>query len=241
SDGNTGMVFIIEGQLKVKNADGTTSDLPGVFVYGQLDNYRDIYSEVDTRVIIVVFQPYGFFRLYGMPADEVKGLIVDACLIDGNGIKLLNDHLRSAGSYAASIAMVENYYLKIFKEPAISTDHVGLVIKQIIRVKGQVTVKQLTDMTGFSERNLERLFQTTIGISPVRYLQIVKLHYFLSLIRSQGNTVSLTQAGLESGYYDQAHLIHNFKQTTGLTPKQYLSAGNSLTVNLLAVTDRARN
>ncbi|MBS1502684.1 MAG: AraC family transcriptional regulator [Bacteroidetes bacterium] len=230
------MVFIVKGQLKVRNADDTTGDLPGAFVYGQLDNYRDIFSEVDTRVVIIVFQPYGFFRLCGLPADEVRGLIVDACLIYGNRINTLNDNLRSAGSYLVSIAIIESYLKEIFKNPAISTDQLGLVTRHIINVKGQVTVKQLTDMIGFSERRLERLFQTNIGISPARYLQIVKLHYFLSLIRSEGNPSSLTRAGLESGYYDQAHLIHSFKQATGLTPTQYLSASNPLTVNLLAVT-----
>jgi len=240
SDGNTGMVFIISGQLKVKSKDGSAADLPRVFVYGQLDNYRDIYSEVDTQIVIVVFHPYGFFRLYGMPADEVRGQIVDASLIYGDRINGLNDNLRTIGnSYVQSISIIEEYFKALLKNPQSSSDRLGQVTGSVIRSKGQITVQQLTDLTGFSERKLERLFQTTIGISPARYLQIVKLHYFLSLIRSEGSTVSLTWAGLESGYYDQAHLIHNFKQATGLTPTQYMSASNPLAVNLLTVTDQA--
>ena len=46
--------------------------LPDAFVYGQLDSYQDIFSDADTEMLIIVFQPYGFFSLYGMPADELK-------------------------------------------------------------------------------------------------------------------------------------------------------------------------
>jgi AraC-like DNA-binding protein len=234
SDGNTGMVFVLSGQLKVKNIDGV-GDLPNVFIYGQLTDYRDVFSAVDTQIVIVVFYPYGFFRLYGMPADDVKGQIVDASLIYGNQINSLNYDLRADVSYTASITLIEQYFKSLLKNPKLDTEQLGQVMGSVIQAKGQVTIKQLTDTTGFTERKLERLFKTAIGIPPARYLQIVKLHYFLSLIRSEGKTASLTMAGLESGYYDQAHLIHNFKQATGLTPTQYLSVSNPLAVNLLTI------
>ena len=104
-----------------------------------------------------------------------------------------------------------------------------------MQVKGQLTVNELIKLTGYSERKLERLFNQAIGLSPVKYLQIVRLHYFLSLMRSGNKAESLTVAGLESGYYDQAHLIHNFKQVTGLTPTQYLTTASALAVNLIMV------
>ena len=56
-----------------------------------------------------------------------------------------------------------------------------------MQLKGQLTVNELTKLTGYSERKLERLFHQAIGISPVKYLQIVRLHYFLSLMRSGNN------------------------------------------------------
>jgi len=191
------MVFVTRGQLKVKNSDRSVNDLPRVFIYGQLDNYRDIYSAVDTEIVIVVFHPYGFFRLYGMPADEVKGQIIDAGLIYGDRIYLINDNLSSASSHAGSISIIEAYFKDLFKKPNVNTDQLGMITGSVIRAKGQVTIKQLIDLTGYSERKLERLFQTTIGMSPVKYLQIVRLHYFLSLIRSDGRTSLLTWAGLE--------------------------------------------
>src|SRR3569833_311546 len=175
SDGNTGMVFVVSGQLKVKNIDGGVNDLPRVFIYGLLTDYRDVFSSVDTEILIVVFHPYGLFRLYGMPADEVKGQIVDACLIYGDGINALNDNLRSAKSYTGSIAIIEQYFKGLLKNPKADTDQLGQVLGSVIRAKGQVTIKQLTDATGLTERKLERVFKMAIGIQPTKYLLIVKL------------------------------------------------------------------
>lgn len=233
SDGNTGLVFILKGRLILKDKGGVDQILPDVFVYGQLDSYQDIDSAADTEILIVVFHPYGFFRLSGLSADEVKGQIIDAHLMHGNQIYSLADNLKAVRSYTQSILAMESCFEALFRNSITHRDQFDRVVQSIIQIKGQVTVKGLTNLTGHSERKLERLFQATIGISPGKYLQIVRLHHFLSLVRSKQEPESLTMAGLESGYYDQAHLIHNFKQTTGLTPMQYLSSANPLAVNLI--------
>ena len=236
SDGNTGMVFIIRGQLKIKKKGSPDVEiLPDAFVYGQLDSYCDIFSQDETEMLIIVFQPYGFFSLCGIPADELKTQIIDAYSLFGHQIYLLNDALQSAGGYTQAISVVEGYFVGLGKRSKAISHQLGPIVKTIVQVKGGSTVNELTKLTGYSERQLERLFHHSIGISPVRYLQIVRLHYFLSLMRPAPKTGSLTVAGLESGYYDQPHLIHNFKQITGLTPGQYLSTASALTVNLITV------
>jgi AraC-like DNA-binding protein len=231
------MVFIVRGQLKIRKKGSLNVEiLPDAFVYGQLDGYHDIFSEYETEMLIIVFQPYGFLGLCGIPADELKTQIIDAYSLFGHQIYLLQDALQSAGGgYAQAISVVEGYFISLRKRSNAISNQLGPIVKTIMQVKGQSTVNELTKLTGYSARQLERLFHHSIGISPVRYLRIVRLHYFLSLMRSTPKTGSLTIAGLESGYYDQPHLIHNFKQITGLTPGQYLSTASALTVNLITV------
>jgi len=236
SDGNTGMVFTLRGQLKIQKKDSQdTGILPAAFVYGQVDRYHDIISSAETELLIVVFQPYGYFSLSGIPADELKGRIIDADLVFGSQFFSLMDALGSAISYERSISLVENYFSNVLKNTKSTNLLLSPIVKTIIQSKGQIAVSELTKLTSYSERQLERLFNQAIGMSPLKYLQIVRLHHFLSLIRSTNRASSFTTAGLESGYYDQPHLIHNFKQITGLTPTQYLSTAGTLAVNLVIV------
>ncbi|MFB9841216.1 helix-turn-helix domain-containing protein [Mucilaginibacter ginsenosidivorans] len=236
SDGNTGMVFVTGGQLIIRKKDSQfVEPLPAAFIYGQLGDYLDIISEDETELLIVVFQPYGFFSLCGIPAEELKAQIIDANLIFGRQSYSVNDALSSAGSYPKAIATIEGYFKSLFKDSGADANQLRTIVNAVMQVKGQLTVNELVNMTGYTERRLERIFDQAIGTSPVKYLQIVRLHHFLSLIRSSGKKDSLTIAGLESGYYDQAHLIRNFKQITGLTPTQYRSAARTLAVNLVIV------
>lgn len=236
SDGNTGMVFTLCGQLSIqKKDDPGTEVLSHAFVYGQLDRYRDITCDAGTEMLIIVFQPYGFFSLSGIPADETKAQIIDAWLIFGLHISSLTDALRSATSYTESISAIESCFYALLKNNQNKTNQLGVVIKTIIQARGQLTVSDLQGLTGQSERQLQRNFHKVIGTSPLKYLQIVRLHHFLSLIRTANKEESLTMASLESGYYDQPHLIHNFKQFTGLTPTQYLATAGRLAVNLVIV------
>ncbi|HZX59221.1 MAG TPA: helix-turn-helix domain-containing protein [Mucilaginibacter sp.] len=236
SDGNTGMVFTLCGQLRIQKNDGPgTEVLPAAFVYGQLDRYHDISCDAGTEMLIIVFQPYGFFSLSGVPADELKGRIVDAELILGRTVASLTDVLRTSRSYAQSISVIENCFTGLLNGDRNTINPLRSVIKSIIEARGQSTVNELTRITGQSERQLERNFHKAIGTSPLKYLHIVRLHHFLSFIRSGNKEASLTLAGLESGYYDQPHLIHNFRQFTGLTPTQYLAIAGRLAVNLVIV------
>ncbi|MGZ3765633.1 MAG: helix-turn-helix domain-containing protein [Mucilaginibacter sp.] len=237
SDGNTGMVFVIRGQLEIQNKGSLgTKVLPDAFVYGQLGGFHDIFSEGDTEMLIIVFQPYGFFNLCGIPADELNCQIIDAYSLFGHQINSVNDSLKSAGRYGKKISIIEGYFTSLVKGSKAPSNQLAPIVKTVMQVKGQLTVNALTKLTGYSERKLERLFHQEIGISPVKYLQIVRLHYFLSLMRSGHVKESLTLTGLESGYYDQSHLIHDFKRITGLTPTQYLSTASALTVNLITVS-----
>ena len=88
-------------------------------------------------------------------------------------------------------------------------------------------------MLQVSERQLERKFRENIGISPKKFSNVIRLQFFLKLFRTKPPQKSLTEIGYESGYYDQAHLIREFRKSVGLSPGQYIFKTNRLAVNLV--------
>ncbi|MDY8137205.1 AraC family transcriptional regulator [Aquimarina sp. 2201CG5-10] len=68
---------------------------------------------------------------------------------------------------------------------------------------------------------LNRNFTRIIGISPKKFERLIKFRKSLcSLIFTSGN---LTSVALESGYFDQAHFIREFKKFINHTPSDYQS------------------
>lgn len=73
---------------------------------------------------------------------------------------------------------------------------------------------------GLSERSLERLFLTYVGITPILYTRICRFQASLRLLR-QGKARSLTDIAYTLGYFDQSHFIRDFKLFSGASPGIY--------------------
>ncbi|WP_431216437.1 helix-turn-helix domain-containing protein [Puia sp. P3] len=72
-----------------------------------------------------------------------------------------------------------------------------------------------------SERSLERLFITHVGITPVMYSRIIRFQSAITLIR-HGRSRSLTDIAHTLEYFDQSHFIRDFKLFSGVTPTTYV-------------------
>jgi AraC-like DNA-binding protein len=236
SDGNTGMVFLLDqGRLSINQTQG----LPPSFLYGQVRHYQDLASVDPTFFIIIVFQPDGLYKLLGISASELKDQIVTAQDVFGTPVTKLYETLFQLSHSTEKVRALNSF----FYELAIHGRSPGqtllpTVLRHIAQQKGLVTVEQLVHYTGYTERHIERIFAQQVGISPKQYGNIVQLHSFLKLLRDKPVEISLTSVSYESGYFDQSHLIRAFKKYTGITPSQYLNQTNRLAVNFIEFKDR---
>lgn len=81
-----------------------------------------------------------------------------------------------------------------------------------------ITLRDLAKVTGMSMYHLARTFKAEIGMAPHAYqvqLRVLQAKRLLAAGRSAA------EAAAECGFYDQAHLIGQFKRHVGLTPGAY--------------------
>ena len=90
-----------------------------------------------------------------------------------------------------------------------------------------VSLSQLGSLTNLSPFYLLRIFHNHAGFPPHEYQTQVRIAHARKLIR---NGASLSQAALETGFFDQSHLSRNFKRIVGVTPRQYSQGKLRLTV-----------
>ena len=237
SDGNTGMVFSFKDPLISQfNKPATPYYLPDSFIYGQLSSFKDLYCAGETSLMIIVFHPHGLSNILAVPSDELKNKSINTSWLFGPGGDELHEKLFSSTNIRYKITLAEDFFRKILATRDIPDQSlITASIDFITRHKGLLPVSSLTEFTGYNERKLERTFIQSIGISPKRFSNIIKLHVFLKQLRDRPAQVNLTYLGYEAGYYDQPHLIREFKKYTGLTPGQYDSITNPLAINFLGL------
>jgi AraC-like DNA-binding protein len=90
-----------------------------------------------------------------------------------------------------------------------------------------VSLSQLTSLTNLSSFYLLRVFHNSAGFPPHEYQTQVRIAHARKLIR---NGTSLSEAALETGFFDQSHLSRNFKRIVGVTPRQYFDNKTQLSI-----------
>ena len=235
SDGCTGMVFCFRNRLVFQSRQmNNLNYLPYSFIYGQIDEYKDLYLFNKAALIIVVFQPYGLNRLLGIPANETGDKIIPAEDVFGSKGSLLYEKLLYQPHLENKLILLNTFFLRLIANQVSSNQKlVQASLDFITKNRGAVTIKQLTQHIGYSERHIERAFRECIGITPKRFSNIVKVHAFLKTVVYKSKQNNITRFCYEAGYFDQSHLIRQFKIHTGITPTGYLNDTTKLAINFM--------
>ncbi len=78
------------------------------------------------------------------------------------------------------------------------------------------TVTQLCDRSGWSQRQLQRVLNRYLGLTPKWLIQRRRLHEATDRLKHE--TTSLADLANDLGYTDQAHFTRDFRKVTGYSP-----------------------
>ncbi len=69
------------------------------------------------------------------------------------------------------------------------------------------------------------MFKENVGLTPKGFLKIIRFQKAIQEIEAC-KKINWSGIAYETGYYDQAHFINDFKNFSGFTPQQYLLVKN---------------
>lgn len=103
-------------------------------------------------------------------------------------------------------------------EPAINYIHLNYY-------KENISVAHLASLCNISTVHLRNLFIKNFAVSPIRYINNLKLIRAKELLSAQFHTIS--EVCFLSGYHDESHFCREFKKHFDVTPSEYIkTAGN---------------
>lgn len=168
----------------------------------------------------ILFKPGGCYRLFGVPASEFADRTIDATDAFGKQFDIIIDTVIKEINPLSKLSAIENFLLKKIEQRDVNP-YLQNVISALndngLRNGG---IKKLIAEINQSTKSFIANFKKVYGITPKKFCQMKLINNSLSDIASNPST-SLTQIGLNNGFYDQSHFIKHFTSFLNVTPKQY--------------------
>jgi AraC-like DNA-binding protein len=174
----------------------------------------------DVHLVGIRLRPGGAWPFLGIPLCEFSGQVVELEGVLGSGIGELRDQLGEARSDDARFDLMEDWLRIRQQKPP--TRAVGHALGLIQRGANPVRIGRMANEIGISHKHLLREFDRCVGLSPKTFSRVCA---FQRVIQSVGQKpeVEWAATAAQCGYYDQAHLIREFRAFSGLTPVSYLA------------------
>jgi AraC-like DNA-binding protein len=176
--------------------------------------------EGKSHVFGVKFRPGGFRPFFDGPVSKLADRIVPASRIFGKDLDALKEISLSSCAENAKVQAANAFFHARTPKPDPALPLAELLVDRILREPEIKTVEDLATGTGMGKRSLQRLFSEYVGASPKWVIRRYRLHELVEKSNSSGK-LDWSQVALDLGYFDQAHLINDFKSIVGLSPSQY--------------------
>ncbi|MGM7683706.1 AraC family transcriptional regulator [Cytobacillus sp. Hm23] len=222
---NIEMIFHYQSPTIFINHKKIPSKLPDAHVVGIQKSYIDLHATGKIGMIAVRFLPGSFHHFCNETMANFTNNLNSITEIWGKLGDELQYQIKDSSTLKQKVEIIEKYLLLLLNYYHKDTDHQKIqayVIDKLTYPSSITTIKNLCNEINVSERQLQRIFHESIGVSPTFYRK-------LSTFAETSQKICLYEGQKyldiihEGGYYDQSHFINVFKQFSGLSPLSVLT------------------
>ncbi|MEM7110585.1 MAG: helix-turn-helix domain-containing protein, partial [Bacteroidota bacterium] len=201
------------------NIEGIWKTQSKFLLAGQITDHFFIENTKFSGMYGIKFQPTGLNSLFNIRMDRLVNKVCELQSVLGTKADRFIEGCDAMQDFQDLVDELEKYLIDFLAESR-PNERVEKAVGYILANAGLVKVSELTEYAGLSERQLERGFKQFIGLTPKRYIRIIRFAHIFKRVNANGN--KWTEIALDSGFFDQSHFIKDFKEFTGEDPTAYL-------------------
>ena len=154
------------------------------------------------------FYPGALRYFFDLNLAEITDQFVDNQYFPCRDFSELHNKIYEYQHFHQRSYVCEQWLLRHFtSQSATQFDHALNLIYQSF---GNIKVNQLANMVGWSSRHLNRLFRLHTGLNTKTFVQTIRIqHVCKQLYIAPGDSLN---AAVKLGYFDQSHLIKDYKK-----------------------------
>jgi AraC-like DNA-binding protein len=213
------------------------------WISGMRREWIVIEAAPGASMVVIRFRPGGAYPFLGFAVEAITDCVNPLDEVLGVAAASLRERVLAAPTVAAKMRAVESWLGERARGRLESHPAIEYLTGRLFAPAG-LHISDLVDELGYSQRHVLGLFRRWVGLSPKQYGRIRRFQQVLAALARTHRTIdplaaSELRAGplaepdwaevaLAHGYYDQSHLIRDFRDFAGLTPGGYAAAYRGL-------------
>jgi AraC-like DNA-binding protein len=221
--GGTQVIFNLRDtpfQFGVTNDPTRLTRHRGPLLCGPRSTFSLVAGAGQAATVGIVFKPGGTGSFFAPPAGELHNQHLPLADLWGAAANELHDRLLNARSARARFGILEDALLRQLRR---QTDHLPAVqyaLQAFAVVPQNHSIAEVAEELGLSPRWFIQIFRDHVGLTPKVHCRLRRFQAVIQRI-SGPEPPDWAELALQSGYFDQAHFIRDFRSFSGLTPTAY--------------------
>ena len=179
-------------------------------------------GEFDTHFVSASLRPEAVTRIFGIDADAVSRSVIDAEDVFGSDVRSLRDRVGESGGTASRFAALIGFLREQRRQRSRPAPFAAVwAMSKTLATHGSLSVDDLCGELGVSRKHLNKTYRTATGLSPKTFARLTRFRSVIDRLQCPDSDAWATIA-LDRGYFDQAHLIRDFRQFAGETPTAFM-------------------
>lgn len=222
------LIFHFKGRFDEPSQNGEKIPSFTAGLHAQTANTKSFHTKDDFGILGAYLYPHAIPVLFDNPANEVTGQMIDIDTLAGADGRTAEDAIANAADNESRIRLLETFIEKRLSEKEEATLPVFQSIQLIIEKRGLVRIADLSSPACLSSRQFIRQFTRYAGFAPKLFSRIVRFQAATEFYGS--SPTPLAEVAYACGYYDQTHFAKDFREFSGMPPKNYFSGKSAVTV-----------
>jgi AraC-like DNA-binding protein len=225
-DGCAELVLNFGARFIEHKENGDQELQPFHFLVGQMTRPILIAPTGDVQLLGIRFHPGGTMPFLRYPMHEVTNRVVALGQLHGALEREFLARTGDAPLLRGKIAALQHWFTQLLNDGKHDSRLLSLTAK-MVRLGGRLSLDELAAGAGISGRQLERKFLQEVGLGPKQLCRILRFQQVFRVVEQ--DHAGWSGVALDCGYFDQAHLIRDFREFAWQTPAVLLAHPNSLT------------
>ena len=176
------------------------------------------------RTIAVRFKPGAAAHFFDLPLHELIDL--HPCLPDlwgtGQAAQFADALWSRPLSDIEAIAVLERLMLTRLQAGKQRCTLVEHALQALQASRGSLRIDSLADTLGVSRQHLASQFRARVGLNAKLFARVCRFQHATTRLKDiHPGRVDMAAIALDLGFYDQPHMIHEFRALSGSSPQSF--------------------